>query len=394
VLLPIIRSVCRRTIWNTPDPASGTIEKDPGTGEPNGVLVEAACRLVKDVVPPWPFETRAACYKETMKTYNSGGLTSIVNGITDPESLKVFKHLWNGREATLRVSLMYCPTGEEIPSLSLKDWEEVVRETAWLSGTGDDWFNVSGIKFISDGGMTLRTAYLREPYPDDSSYYGTSLIPQERLNQLVAICNRHNWRVGIHAIGDAAIDKVLDAYEYANREKPISGRRFILLHGSLMLPEQMRRARRLGVFVSVANAFMWLKSTTTERFIGRERADRACPTRWMIDHMGIENVGAGPDFPINTYNPFVTMYVMITRKDSRGVVYGGNQAITREEAVRLYTNGPARYTFEENIKGSIEAGKLADLVVISDDLLTCPEATIKDIKAVMTVVNGEIVYQV
>lgn len=378
---------------DTPDPPSGTIERDPETGEPNGVLVEAACHLVKDIVPPWPFETRVVCYKEAMKTYNSGGLTSIVNGITTPESLEVFEHIWNNREATIRVSLMYCPTGEEIPSASLDDWDKIIKEIGRYSDFGDDWLNIPGIKFISDGGMTLRTAYLREPYPDDSTYYGSSLIPQERLNQLVAICNRHNWRVGIHAVGDAAIDKVLDAYEFADKEQSIGSRRFIVLHASLMLLDQMERAKKLGVIVAVGNSFMWLKASTTERYLGKERANRACPTRWMIDYMGIENVGPGPDFPINPFNPFIAMYVMVTRKDSRGVVYGGNQAITREEALRLYTNGSARYTFEEDIKGSIEPGKLADLVVISDDILTCPEEAIKDIKALITMVDGKIVHQ-
>jgi hypothetical protein len=378
---------------DTPDPPFGTIQRATKTGEPNGVLVEAARHLVEDVVPQWPFETRVNCFKDAMKTLNSGGLTSIVNGITGPESFKVFEHIWNNREATIRVSLMYCPTGEEIPSASLDDWDEIIRGIGRYSDFGDDWLNIAGIKFISDGGMTLRTAYLREPYPDDPTYYGSSLISQERLNQLVAICNRHNWRVGIHAVGDAAIDKVLDAYELADKEKSIKSSRFILLHASLMLPDQMERAKKLGVRVEVANSFMWLKASTTEKFLGKERANRACPTRWLIDYMGIESVAAGPDFPINPFDPFIAIYVMVTRKDNRGVVYGADQAITREEALRLYTTGSARVTFEEDVKGTIEPGKLADLVVISDDILTCREEAIKDIRALMTIVDGKIVYQ-
>jgi len=378
---------------DTPNPPGGEIQRDPMTGEPNGVLAEAAIPLVSNVVPPWPFDLRVKMYKDAMQIFNSSGLTSVVVGVTDPESFKIYQHIWDKREATMRISLMYCPTGEEIPAESLEEWKRIIRGIGCYSDFGDDWLSFSGIKLIVDGGMTLRTAYMRDPYPHDTTYYGSLLIPPERLNKLVAICNRYNWRVGIHCVGDAAIDKVLDAYEYANKDKSIAGRRFILIHASLMQLDQMERAKKLGVRVDLQNDFMWDKAATVERFLGKEKANRACPTRWMIDHMGIGSIGAGTDYPVNTYNPFINMYVMVTRKDKNGVVYGANQAITRQEALRLYTNGSAAYSFKEDVKGSIEPGKLADLVVISNDILTCPEESIKDIKAVMTIVGGKIVYE-
>jgi predicted amidohydrolase YtcJ len=378
---------------DTPNPTGGEIQRDPVTGEPNGVLAEAAIPQVSNVVPPWPFDLKVKMYKDAMKTFNSAGLTGTVIGVTDPESFKIYQHIWANREATMRVSLMYCPTGEAIPTESLDEWGRIIRGIGCYSDFGDDWLSFSGIKLIVDGGMTLKTAYMRDPYPHDPSYYGSFLIPPERLNKLVAICNRYNWRVGIHCVGDAAIDKVLDAYEYANKEKSIMGRRFILIHASLMRPDQMERAKKLGVRVDLQNNFMWDKAATVERFLGKEKANRACPTKWMIDHMGIGSIGAGTDYPVNTFNPFINMYIMVTRKDPNGVVYGADQAITREEALRLYTNGSAAYSFKENVKGSIEPGKLADLVVISHDILTCPEESMKDIQAVMTIVDGKIVYE-
>ena len=378
---------------DTPNPGGGEIQRDPATGEPNGVLAEAAISLVSNVVPPWPFDLRVKMFKDAMKTFNSTGLTGTVIGLTDPGSFKIYQHIWANHEATIRASLMYCPTGEPIPTESLEEWGKIIRGIGCYSDFGDDWLSFSGIKLIVDGGMTLKTAYMRDPYPHDSSYYGSLLIPPERLNKLVATCNRYNWRVGIHCVGDAAIDKVLDAYEYANKEKPIMGRRFILIHASLMQPDQMERAKKLGVRVDIQNVFMWDKAATVERFLGREKADRACPTRWLIDRMGIGSIGAGTDYSVNTYNPFINMYIMVTRKDPRGVVYGANQAISREEALRLYTNGSAAYSFKEDVEGSIEPGKLADLVVISHDILTCPEESIKDIKAVVTIVGGKIVYE-
>jgi hypothetical protein len=137
---------------------------------------------------------------------------------------------------------------------------------------------------------------------------------------------------------------------------------------------------------------MWDKAATVERFLGKETANRACPTRWMIDRMGTGSVGAGTDSPVNSYNPFINIYVMVTRKDMNGAVYGADQKITREEALRLYTNGSAAYAFKEQVVGSIESGKLADLVLISEDILTCPEESIKGIQAQMTMVGGKIVY--
>jgi len=381
-----------RITRDTPDPAGGTIEKDPATGEPTGLLVETAKHLVTDIIPPRDFSVQVNACKQSMNIFNSAGLTSVVVGIADPESAKVYEYIWKNREATVRVDLMYCPTGETTPLVSLDEWERKISECSGYSSYGDDFFGFAGIKLMSDGGMTLKTAYLREPY-HGADYYGMSLIPQGRLNQLVAICHKHGWRVGIHAVGDAAIDSVLEAFEYADKIKSIKDRRFILLHASLMQPDQMKRAAKLGVRVDLANAFMWNKAATTERYLGTERSNRACPTRWLMDNMGIENVGVGPDFPFTPLSPFITMYVMVTRKDINGRVYGANQAVSREEALRLYTIGSAHYTFDEDIKGSIEPGKLADLLVISDDLLTSPEESIKDIHPLLAVVGGEIVYR-
>jgi predicted amidohydrolase YtcJ len=154
----------------------------------------------------------------------------------------------------------------------------------------------------------------------------------------------------------------------------------------------MQRAAKLGVRAEMQSVFMWDKADTVGRFIGQERAQRAVPLRQAIDILGIDNVGAGTDFGVNTLNPFVNMYIMVTRKNPEGKVYGKDQAITREEALRLYTVSAANFSFEENIKGSIEPGKLADAVILSDDLLTVPEEKIKDIKPVTTIVAGKVVY--
>jgi predicted amidohydrolase YtcJ len=206
------------------------------------------------------------------------------------------------------------------------------------------------------------------------------------------LANRYGWRVGTHAVGDAAVDLVLDAYAAADQDKSIKASRYIIIHGSLMAREQIVRAKQLGVRVDAQNIFMWDKAAAVERNMGTTLANRAVPSRWLIDTLGIEGTAAGTDNQVNILNPFVGLYVMVTRKDPTGKVYGADQALTREEALRLYTNAGPYYTFDERSKGAIEVGKLADMVVLSGDYMTVPEAQIKDIKPVQTIVNDKVVY--
>src|SRR4051812_39091127 len=134
------------------------------------------------------------------------------------------------------------------------------------------------------------------------------------------------------------------------------------------------------------------KAAAVERNMGSALANRAVPSRWLIDTLGIEGTAAGTDNQVNILNPFVGLYVMVSRKDPTGKVYGADQALTREEALRLYTNAGPYYTFDERTKGAIEVGRLADMVVLSGDYMTVPEAQIKDIKPMQTIVNGKVVY--
>ncbi len=197
----------------------------------------------------------------------------------------------------------------------------------------------------------------------------------------------------MHVVGDLGIDHALDAFEAADREKSIKDRRFILIHASLIRPEQMERARKVGLRADFQNVFMWDKAATVERFLGKDTADRAVPTRTLIEKMGIDNLGAGTDFPVNPINPFLNMAVMVTRKDPAGRVYGASETISREQALRLYTSSASRYMFDESRKGTLEVGKLADFAVLSADLMSVPDDQIKDIKAELTVVGGKIVFQ-
>lgn len=378
---------------DTPDPSGGIIHRDKATGEPNGTLEEAAEDLVHDLLPDWSNEERDEQLKYAMRYFNGYGLTSAISAAVDPATMRAHQRVRQSGQASLRISTMYAPTGGLNPSMTTEEWETFFSRIGAASDFGDDWLSYSGVKLQIDGGMTLRTAAMRDGYPDDPNYKGTIVIEPTRFNSLVATANRYGWRVGVHAVGDAAIDTVLDAYEKADAEHSIKGRRFIVIHGSLMRRDQMERARALDVRVDAQTSFLWDKAAVVAKFLGKETADRAFPMRTMIDVMGLDAVGQGTDYPINLLNPFVNMYVMVTRRDKNGEVFGAGERISREEAIRLYTSAASRYAFAEGKTGSIEPGKYADMAVISDDILTVPEEAIKDIVAVRTIVEGQTVFE-
>ena len=373
----------------SPNPSGGSFEKD-ASGELTGVLVETAIPLVENLVPPFTEDEEIRQYKIAEGVLNSYGITSVVEGATSARDTRTLQKIALSNAATLRVGLMYRPE----PPAELSAWEAIMSGSGATSGFGDDWLKFGGIKIFYDGGMTLRTAMMRDVYPDShDNYRGIAQQTPERLKQLVSIANKSNWRVGVHVVGDLGVDQVLDAFEAADKEKPIRDRRFILIHASLIRPEQMDRARTLGVRVDFQNVFMWDKAATVERFLGKATADRALPTKTLIDRMGLDNLGAGTDFPVNPINPFLNIYIMVTRKDPNGNVYGASEAISREQALRLYTSAASRYMFDEGRKGTLEAGKLADLAVLSADIMSIPDDQIRDIKADMTMVGGKVVFQ-
>lgn len=382
-----------RITGQTPDPEGGIIHRDETTGEPNGTLEEAAEDLVHRLLPDWSEDERDEQLIHAMRYFNEFGVTSAISAAVDPATFRAHQRIRQSGRATLRISAMYAPTGGLNPSMTTGEWEQFFSRIGAASDFGDDWLSYSGVKLQIDGGMTLRTAAMRDGYPDDPEYKGTIVIEPARFNSLVATANRYGWRVGVHAVGDAAIDLVLDAYELADAERSIKERRFIVIHGSLIRRDQMERARRLGVRVDAQTSFLWDKAAVVAKYLGQATADRAFPMRTMIDTMGLDAVAEGTDYPINLVSPFVNIYVMVTRRDKNGDIFGIEERISREEAIRLYTSSASRYSFAEGKTGSIEPGKYADMVVLSDDILKVPDEAIKDIVAVRTIVEGQTVFE-
>jgi predicted amidohydrolase YtcJ len=251
-------------------------------------------------------------------------------------------------------------------------------------GFGDEWMRIDGIAEYNPGEQ------VRDPYVDrDGREVGELRLTEARFREAILTMNRYGWRPAIHITGDRTLDMVLDAYEAADREHSIRDRRWIVEHIPLVHPDQMQRMKRLGVVVS-AQFQPYASAEAMLRRLGRDRTERAVPMRELLD-AGLV-VSGGSDWPGAPNNPFVNIAYYVTRQTLHAGVVGAAQRISRLEALRVMTLNNAYLTFEEHLKGSIEAGKLADFVILSDDLLTVPDDRLIAITPVATYVGGRCVF--
>ena len=380
---------------NTPSPSGGIIEKDHKTGEPTGLLIDNAVGLVNKLLPNcWEcpgrikHEQKIEALRIAMRKENSVGITSVREPGIIPEDMRVYEELWNRGEMTLRVSMNLSLDPQKQPSVLAQQ----LGEWGVSTGFGNEFLRLDGIgEFGIDGGF--EGALMTKPYAAtagrEEGYHGLQRIPTGNFDQAMLVFNRLNWRACPHVVGDQGIDLVLDAFERANQDKPIARKRWLLEHCHYMRPDQIDRVRRLGLAIST-QFHPYMAAATMIRHWGRERAEQSMRVRdWL--RAGIR-VGGGSDWSLVPANPFWMIYFWVTRDTRLWGVLGSDQRIGREDALRLMTVNNAWLTFEENTKGSIEPGKLADLVILSDDILTVPESRIKDIKPVATLVGGKLVY--
>ena len=275
------------------------------------------------------------------------------------------------------------------PNLPAAELEKMFRDGPVSSGLGDDMLSVWGIKFVADGGSDL--AYLRKDYVNRPGFRGQPGATQENLTNAVRLCNKYGWRVGVHVVGDAAVDMVLNAFEAADKDDSIVGKRWALEHGYILHPEQMDKLKQLGIIMHMQTWHLYNLRRNFLQNYGPEYAAMSHPYRELINR-GIPILG-GTDWYLESNDNFKWMWVEITRKTIDGEVVGIDQKLSREESLRFHTIWAAYSTFEENVKGSLEPGKFADLVVLSADYLNVPEDEIKDITPLLTMVGGKVVFK-
>jgi hypothetical protein len=257
---------------------------------------------------------------------------------------------------------------------------------------GDEWVRIGGMKLGVDGGFEggwMRQLYA-EPWGEGGTFFGVNTMKQAAYTDVVKELNRLGWRVATHAVGDAAIDEVLAAYEAADAEKSIVGRRWTIEHGFIPQADQFPRMKKLALVIS-AQDHLYLAGPSLVTYWGAARAARTTPMRTYIDQGFV--VAGGTDSPVVPYPPLWVFYHFVTRDTISGGVLGAGEKITRKEALQVQTINNAYLTFEEQTKGSIEPGKFADLVVLPEYILTCPDKHIQEMRVDITMVGGKVVYR-
>jgi len=373
--------------WNinkdTPPLPGGRITRGVD-GELNGELIDRAKSLVQ--LPPQSrltVEELAAQHR----TLNAAGLTSIRYPGASVEQYRLLQEMARRGSLTIRVNQLL-----RLPADSGERMRAAIEATGIGPDDGDAWLRIGGMKLGVDGGFEggwMREPY-EEPWGEHGTFRGVNTMKADAYTSVVRELNRLGWRAATHAVGDAAIDEVLAGYEAANADRSIVGKRWVLEHGFIPQVDQFPRMKALDLVISAQN-HLYLAGPSLVSYWGAKRAAWTTPMRAYLDR-GF-TVAGGTDSAVVPYPPLWTLYHFVTRDTISGGVLGADQKITRPEALRVATINNAYLTFEERSKGSIEPGKLADLVVLPEDLLTCPVKDIERMRVSMTMVGGRVVYE-
>lgn len=361
---------------------AGTVEFGPG-GQPTGTLRDQAAADILALVPD-PLATqegRKNAVERACRELNRHGLTGVhaIQGLhcNLPEYTDVYQDLSGEGRLTVRVFLGY----DELPNCSIR------------TGLGDEMVKYGFYKLYVDGNMGGRTALLTQPYEDDPSQTGIPNYTQEELDAKVLEGYQRNIQVGAHVIGDKAAEMLTTAIERACRTDPKPDPRFRMIHMSLLNEDVVRRIQNLPVVVDIQPMFVSTNVRWSETRVGHVRSKYHYCWRTLLDNGMI--LTAGSDSPCESYDPMHGVYAITTRQGMDGYPEGGwfpEERVTVYEALSMYTRNAAYVSFEEDLKGTIEPGKLADFVVLDSDVFQTAPEKIKDIQIERTYLGGRLVY--
>lgn len=369
----------------TPDPPGGAIVRD-AAGEPTGVLKDAAMDAVERVIPAPSDDEMAAAIKAAMRYAAENGVTSVQDMSASPDVFRVYQRLLRARELSVRIS------GHQ----PLASWKRLA-DLGLLAAFGSPYLHIGGLKGFADGSLGSTTALFYEPYtdaPNTSGLANEEMIPESKMYQHIVDADRAGLQVAVHAIGDRANHTVLNMFEEAENSNGARDRRFRIEHAQHLRPNDIPRFAKLHVIASVQPYHAIDDGRWAEKRIGAERAKTTYAFRSLLDSGAV--LAFGSDWHVAPMEPIMGIYAASTRRTLDGKHPDGwipEQKITVANAIRAYTWGSAYASFDDNIKGTIAPGKLADMAVLSSDLLTIDPVQIQKAKVVMTVFDGRVIFR-
>ncbi|MGH9319153.1 MAG: amidohydrolase [Vicinamibacteria bacterium] len=374
---------------DTPDPPGGKIARHPRTGEPTGTFTETAMDLVSKHLPPETRESRKADILSSVELSLSMGLTEVHDAGVGYEEIDIYKEILEEGKLGVRLHVMFGvpDAGEAL--------DEYI-ETPPRIGLGDERLTLRSLKVFADGALGARGAALLEPYSDAPGESGLVQNDAEELYQLVSKAMNSGYQVAIHAIGDRGNRNALDAIERAQKEFPDLRPRHRIEHAQVVAPEDIPRFAKLGVIASMQPIHAPMDMGFAETRVGPERIQGGYVWKSFIDS-GATLVSSAdtPAFPVKYTNPLWGIYAAVTRQDNEGNPPEGwhpHQRMSRLDALKSYTVNAAYAAFEEDVKGTLTPGKLADVTVLSRDILEVPAREILTAKVLMTIVGGKIAF--
>ena len=370
---------------NTLNPPGGEIERDPATGEPTGLVKETAQELIKNSMDPFLIDELVEAVQVAGQQYLSEGITSVQEA-----GVGYFQNTADEMKAYQLAALREIPR-PRVCLYFLKETLPQLSSLGILKGFGDDMLRIGGIKLFADGVPSAHTGAVHEPYENAPDETGILCMEIAELTETVERIHRGGLQSSIHAIGDRAIDVVLDAYEHVLMKMPQEDHRHRIEHFTMADPQRIERARRLGIIPVVASTEVPFYGDAFITNLGCQRAEWCYPLRSMLD--GKLPVALSTDRPFDPVgNPLFSVQAAVKRKTRSGHVIGKTQCIRVEEAFRMHTNHAAFAAFEDQVKGSIEVGKLGDFVVYPIDPFEVDIEELSQVPVAFTIVGGNVVY--
>ncbi|MFN2483058.1 MAG: amidohydrolase [Pyrinomonadaceae bacterium] len=364
----------------TPDPAGGSFERDASTGRLTGRVKENATDPFDRIIPSdYTREDFREGVKLITKMMTRAGVTSVHDAYGSHNDLRAYQ---DAREAGDLLMRVYCLVG-------YFDLDRMIAAGV-RTGLGDEWVRVGAMKMTCDGSISERTARLSEPYVGRPKDFGIMVASEEELYATARKAHENDWQIGVHANGDVAIDTVLRVYERLQRERPRRDPRFRLEHCTVVNDALVRRIAALGAIPTPFSTYVYFHGEKMREY-GAARLERMFALRSFLDAGG--RATQASDYPPGPFEPMMALQSEVTRADMKGQVWGASQRITVEEAIRVGTINGAYASYEEKIKGSIEPGKLADLVVLGRDPFREDPRNLVNIPVERTMVGGRWVYE-